>query len=291
MELGFASKHLIGIKMKRKKEHLIPFDKTKRIIYLNQRGKQSTPKSVYVWSVLGILCLIYCVSIALFMGFGTTFFLIWGAMALGCFGLAFLLAHPQWVKRIPKALRIIIIAIFCVGMVLFLGVEGLILSKFGAKPEAGADYMIVLGAQWKSNGPSDVLRRRLDKAIDYLQDNPETVVIVTGAQGANESITEAQGMKQYLIEHGIQEERIVAEEKATNTKENLLYSSEYLNKQENSVVLVTNNFHMFRALAIAQNQGYEKIEGLAASSYPGMIPNNLLREALGLVKEVLVGNI
>lgn len=277
--------------MKKKKEHLIPFEKSKRIIYLNQRGKQSTPKSVYVWSVLGTLCLLYCISIALFMGFGTTFFLIWGALALGCFGLAFLLAHPQWVKRIPKVVKMIAVGLFCLGMVAFLALEGLILSQFNAKAEAGADYMIVLGAQWKSNGPSDVLRRRLDKAIEYLQDNPETVVIVTGAQGGNEPITEAQGMKQYLTQHGISEERIIAEEKATNTKENLLYSSEYLNKEENSVVLVTNNFHVFRALAIAESQGYENIEGLAASSYPGMIPNNLLREALGLVKEVLVGNV
>lgn len=277
--------------MRNKKEHLIPFEKSERIIYLNQRGKQSTPKSVYVGSVLGILCLLYCVSIALFMGFGTTFFLIWGAMALGCFGLAFLLAHPQWVKKIPKQLRMIAVGVFCLGMVAFLVLEGFILSQFGAKAQPGADYMIVLGAQWKSNGPSDVLRRRLDKAIEYLQNNPETMVIVTGAQGSNETITEAQGMQQYLVQHGVETERIIMEEKATNTKENLLYSSEYLNKQENRVVLVTNNFHVFRALAIAQSQGYEKIEGLAASSYPGMIPNNLLREALGLVKEVLVGNI
>lgn len=277
--------------MRNKKEHLIPFEKSERIIYLNQRGKQSTPKSVYVGSVLGILCLLYCVSIALFMGFGTTFFLIWGAMALGCFGLAFLLAHPQWVKKIPKQLRMIAVGVFCLGMVAFLVLEGFILSQFGAKAQPGADYMIVLGAQWKSNGPSDVLRRRLDKAIEYLQNNPETMVIVTGAQGSNETITEAQGMQQYLVQHGVETERIIMEEKATNTKENLLYSSEYLNRQENRVVLVTNNFHVFRALAIAQSQGYEKIEGLAASSYPGMIPNNLLREALGLVKEVLVGNI
>lgn len=277
--------------MRRKKEHLIPLEKTKRVIYLHDRGKQSPPKSVYVWSVIGALCLLYCLSIAAFMGFGTVFFLIWGVLACACFALAFVLVHPQWVKKIPKAVKGIAVGLFCVGMTAFLAVEGLIVSEFAAKASSGADYLIIPGAQWKTNGPSDVLRRRLDAAIDYLQENPETVVIVTGAQGANEPVAEAQGMQQYLIEHGIGEERIIIEEMATNTEENLLYSSAFLNKEEHHVVLVTNNFHVFRALAIARHQGYAHIEGLAASSYPGMIPNNLLREALGLVKEVLVGNI
>ena len=76
-----------------------------------------------------------------------------------------------------------------------------------------------------------------------------------------------------------------------NTWGNLHYSSAFLNPAEDSVALVTNNFHVFRATGIARKMGYEKVSGLAADSYPLMIPNNLLREFFGVIKELLVGNL
>ena len=81
------------------------------------------------------------------------------------------------------------------------------------------------------------------------------------------------------------------EEKSTNTCENLVFSAELLDKEKDRVVLVTNNFHMFRAGKIAGRQGYQHVEGLAAGSYPGMLLNNLLREFFGVVKDFLVGNL
>ena len=83
-------------------------------------------------------------------------------------------------------------------MLLLLILEGMIFGQFGAKAEAGADYVIILGAQWKTTGPSYVLQKRLDKAIEYLNANPETKVIVSGGQGYNEPVSEAEGMKGYL---------------------------------------------------------------------------------------------
>ena len=94
----------------------------------------------------------------------------------------------------------------------------------------------------------------------------------------------------YLVEAGIEAERILQEDQATNTVENLVLSSDFLDKEKDKVVLVTNNFHMFRALSLAKGQGYKQVEGLAAGSYPGMLPNNLLREFFGVGKDFLVGN-
>ena len=127
----------------------------------------------------------------------------------------------------------------------------MICAQFFAVPPAGADYCIVLGAQWKSNGPSDVLRRRLDAAVEYLVENPETKVIVTGGQGQNEVLAEGVGMAGYLSDAGIENSRILIEDKATNTYENLVFSAEYLDEAKDTVVLVTNNFHVFRAVKIA----------------------------------------
>lgn len=278
--------------MRRRKEHLIPLEKSKRVIYLEQRGKEKKhPVMTTIFAILGIVCLLYCLCIALFMGYGTKFFLVWGAIAVTFGGLSLLSAHPAWLVKIPFWLKTVFAVCIAVGVLLFVVVEGMILSQFGARAETGADYILVLGAQWKQSGPSYVLQKRLDKAITYLEQNPETIAIVSGGQGSNEPIAEAEGMKQYLMQKGIAEERILTENQSANTYQNLVYSSQLLDKENDRVVLVTNNFHMFRALSIAKKQGYSQIEGLSAGSYPAMLPNNLLREFLGVVKDFLVGNL
>lgn len=278
--------------MKRRKQHLIPFEESKRIIHLEQRGKVKKYNGcITVFAILGILCLLYCFSIALFMGYGTGFFLIWGVMAIVFGGLSVLFAHPKWLANIPRWIRWSAVICCMAGLGLFGTVEGMILGQFNAEASSGADYMIVLGAQWKTSGPSYVLQKRLDKAMEYLQENPDTIVIVSGGQGSNEPITEAAGMKGYLEEKGIASERILAEDKSTNTYENLVFSAELLDKENSRVVLVTNNFHVFRTCSIAKMQGYTQIEGLAADSYPAMIPNNLLREFFGVVKDFALGNL
>lgn len=276
-----------------KKDFLIPIEKSKRVIFLELRGRRN--KKIMAWCVglkiLGSLCLLYCLSILLFMGYGSSFFLIWGILAVGCLGLAWFLSHEKWLQRLPKWLKRGFVIGAAVAVVFFGIVEGMILSQCGAEAEPGADYMIVLGAQWKEDGPSYVLKKRLDKALQYLNENPRTQVIVSGGQGSNEPISEAQGMYEYLVAAGIEAERIFLENQSENTYENLVFSSEFLETSNQRVVVVTNDFHMLRAMAIAKKQGYGRIEGLAADSYPGMLPNNLLREFFGIVKDFWVGNL
>ncbi len=276
-----------------KRRELIPFAKAKRVIYTKKRGGARMQMSIatVMLLVLGILCILYCIGIGLFMGYGTRFFLIWSVIGGGLIALGWLLAHKEWIDRLPLWFRTTALVVAGIGLLVFLLIEGLILAQFRAKAPAGADYCLILGAQMKSHGPSDVLRRRLDKAIVYLEENPETKVIVSGGKGANEPVTEAQGMYEYLTQKGIAAERILLEEKSGNTWENLHYSSEFLDPVKDSVVLVTNNFHMFRATGIAKKMGYEKVNGLSADSYPYMVPNNLLREFLGVIKDSLVGNL
>lgn len=277
--------------MKRSKDGLIPFKEQKRVIHIEKRGKDRMrlSKVSLICMLLGTCCVLYCLFIFLFMGFGTWFFLIWGFMGGCLLLLGWLIAHKDLLGRIPRWIKIGTCSVAAAGLLVFLVVEGMIVSRFAAKAPKGADYCIVLGAQMKEHGPSDVLRRRLDTAIRYLKQNPDTVVIVSGGQGANEPVTEASGMYEYLVEKGIAGERILKEDVSGNTVENLLFSSELLNREEDVVVLVTNNFHVFRAEEIAKKLGYEKVHGLAADSYPLMVPNNMLREFLGVVKDFLIG--
>ena len=276
-----------------RKDRLIPREKSKKVIYLDPRGRGVGQKhyGARMLYVLAVLCLLYCVGIGLFVNFGSYFFLIWGVIGVFCAAWAWVLTHRNVHDRIPGWLRVAFRSLVVAGMVLLLIIEGMIFTQFHATAQAGADYVIVLGAQWKTSGPSYVLQKRLEKAIAYLNDNPDTRVIVSGGQGYNEPISEAEGMKGYLEAAGIDPERILVEDASTNTTQNLIFSGELLNKSEDSVVIVTNNFHMFRALAIAGKQGYVHAEGLSAGTFPITLPNNLLREAFGVVKDFMANHL
>ena len=282
--------------MKRQKnEKLIPVEKSRRTIRLDKRGYEpgGHPVLAGFFGIMGILFLIYCAGVAV-LGYGTYFFLIWGVMGACSLLLALMLRSGRSgriMNAIPPWIKGVFWAFFFIGLLLFGAVESRILSQYNAQAAPGADYVIILGAQWRSTGPSEVLRRRLDKAIDYLEQNPDTSVIVSGGQGGNESIPEAVGMREYLMQAGIGEERILVEDQSASTYQNLVLSAEFLNRENDRVVVVTNNFHMFRALAIAKKQGYLNVEGLAASSSPWVVPNNLLREFMGVVKDFFVGNL
>ena len=282
------------MKRRRKDQYndLIPFEKSHKVIHLEKRGNKLNKYTIrsYIFGILGLSCILYCGGIAL-VGFGTYFFLIWGGIGIAFLCFSAILGNQKLMNAIPKWLKNTCAILFWLGLLLFCMIEGLILTQYNAAGKPGADFCIVLGAQWKSNGPSEVLRRRLDKAVAYLAMNPNTKVIVSGGQGNNEAVTEAWGMREYLINAGVDESRILIEDKSSNTYENLVFSSEFLDKTNDSVVIVTNNFHVFRTLAIARKQGYCNVDGLAASSVPGMAPNNLLREFLGVLKDFMLTNL
>ncbi len=277
---------------KEKNNRLVPFERSRRVIYLNKRGKDAEKRPIMAWIfyALGAGCILYCIGIGV-NGFGTYFFLLWGGIGTVCLGLGALAGNRRLMAAIPKPAKVAAGALVCAGALSFGTVEGMILSKYGAEAEPGADYCIILGAQWKASGPSAVLRKRLDKAVEYLKANPDTKVIVSGGKGGNEPIAEAQGMCEYLVQAGIDRERILVEDQSRNTYENLVFSGRLLDKENDRVVIVTNNFHVFRALGIAKKQGYGGAEGLAADSVFGMAPNNLLREFFGVVKDFVVGNL
>lgn len=246
---------------------------------------------MYIIFILsGILCFGYFFCIAFLVGHGTNFYFIW--LFLGIFAIiwAVLLKKGIWAEHFPRWFKRIFVSIVCVLGVIFLIVEGCIISGFSEKGPEGLDYLIVLGAQMKASGPSKALQYRLDEAIRYLEENPDTRVIVSGGQGSDEHISEAQGMYNYLVEKGIESSRITLEDQSRNTFQNLTFSAEFLDKENDSVGVVSNNFHVFRATKIARKAGYENVWGIAAKGEPFLQYNNLMREFFGVMKDFLFGN-
>ena len=136
-----------------------------------------------------------------------------------------------------------------------------------------------------------VLQYRLDAAYEYLKDHEHTKCIVTGGQGWNEPFPEAEGMKTYLTGKGIEASRILMESKSNDTLENIANSLPFIDPQTDNVAIVTNNFHVFRGCAIARKAGIRDVTGLPAGSTRLYLPNNLLREFLGVLKDFVQRNI
>lgn len=218
-------------------------------------------------------------------GFRNIIFLVWIGLAV----LSFLFGYSIWKsfwKKVPRLVKGICIAVVAVGFTAFFIVEGCIISQMHEKGKAGLDYIIVLGAQVRESGPSAALKYRLDEAVEYLEDNPKTICIVSGGQGANEPYSEAEGMAQYLKEQGIDASRILLEDKSLNTEQNMEYSKALI-KDGASVGIITNDFHLFRAKQIARKYGLDNVCGIAAKSTPVYLPNNMLREFLAEIKFLL----
>lgn len=243
----------------------------------------------HILIILSVLCVLYFIGSAVFTGMGAKFYFIWLFLGVGFLFLDYVYRR-QIIRNIPVALRRSMLLCLLAGAILFLIVEGCIVSGFFAKGAEELDYIIVLGAQMKDNGPSRTLKRRLDKAIDYMGDNQDTIVIVSGGKGADEPISEAQGMYEYLTAHGIESGRIRLEDKSTNTTENLIYSSNLVEAAHDRIGIVTSSFHVFRALRIAKKQGYCNVCGIAAPSEPFLLPTSMIREFLGVMKDFLFGN-
>mgnify|MGYP002248354891 FL=1 len=112
----------------------------------------------------------------------------------------------------------------------------LVFLGVASEEEPGLDYVIVLGAKVKEHTVSNSLKKRLDKAIDYAQKNPETYLVLSGGKGADEPISEAQAMYKYLVYNGVRPEQLLLEDRSASTVENIAYSRLVIEGHRNGCV-------------------------------------------------------
>ncbi len=145
------------------------------------------------------------------------------------------------------------------------------------------DAVIVLGAGINGDRITYPLKLRLDKAIEYYNKNPEVQIVVTGGQGFQETVTEAYAMEKYLVQNGVEASKIIKEEKATSTNENMRFSKKLL-KEDSSIVVITNNFHIYRAVSIAKAEGFNDVTHIHAGlQWYNLVPC-YIRECLAVLK-------
>lgn len=154
------------------------------------------------------------------------------------------------------------------------------LNTFRIFKKRKLDYIIVLGAGIKGEQVTPLLASRIDKGIEILKKNPKALIIMSGGQGKGEELPEGEAMARYAINKGIDESKILIENKSTNTKENLLFSSKLMTKESPRVGLVTTSYHVFRALILAKDLGIRCI-GFGSVTKWYFTLNALIREFIG----------
>ncbi len=211
-----------------------------------------------------------------------------GAGMFVCAVLFFLSAF--WGRIFPvikahKPLRIISIAIVIIAALLIIlaAVISAFMISAANSPPKGNTTVIILGCKVRGKTPSLMLMQRIMTAKRYLEKDPDAMCVVSGGQGDDELISEAECMKRVLMENGISEDRIIMEERSTSTDENIRFSLEKMKELgiSGSVTIVTNEFHQLRAKMIAESYGLESYS-LSAPTTKYLLPTYWLREWFGV---------
>ncbi len=202
------------------------------------------------------------------------------------------------IKWLRCAVALFLALFFC----FFTVIECFVASGMSSDGEAGLDYIIVLGAHVSGTVPSSALRWRIERAHEYLIENPDTLAVVSGGQGAGEDISEAECMRRELISLGIDSSRIVMEERSTSTTENISFSLKIIEAllgeggeadaregESIKIGIVTNNFHVWRAVRIARRAGISEAAGIAAPYRNILILHYMVREFFSIVMNTLLG--
>lgn len=253
--------------------------------------KKLTFKNIFggLLILLGIYCIVYCFSIMIYRVSFSKFFLALGVMLI-IIGFIVVFFKDTYLPEKVRFIVNLIKGMFIIFIVSFIAIEGLIIYNGSKTDNAEVDYLVVLGAGLWGDTPSLALQERLDESIKFIRANPNIKVVLSGGQGPGENITEAEGMKRYLVNKGINEKLLIKEDKSTSTKENMQYTKKLLGEIDGRnkirIKIVTNNFHMFRAKLLAKKTGFTAY-GEPSVLYPLLIPTYYTREYLAVIKTLI----
>ena len=203
---------------------------------------------------------------------------------------------PMVGQKFP-ALAGIVTRIFTVFLMLGLLVVGIteaviIHASFG-DPKEQVEYMVVLGAKVNADGPSVSLWDRICGAYEYLEEHPDVIAVVSGGQGTDEPITEAECMYRELVMLGIDPKRIWIEDEATSTWENMQFTlnliEEKTGQRPMKLGVLSSEYHLFRASLFAKACNVEFVGIPARTSRIPQMVNHFMREVAGVWHYILLG--
>ncbi len=246
--------------------------------------------------IAAICCVAYYLALGIGVRFGQSLDFMWLVLAFA-FLARFILVGRMIRSGEAALLPAFLIKLIHIGFALFFAslivIEGIIFSAFSQTPPANLDYIVVLGAKVNGTQPGGALRNRIQVAYEYWQDNLDTLIVASGGQGYDEGISEAQCIFNGLTAKGVPKESIILEEESTSTYENLRNSMDLVSDGTNKRVgIVTNNFHIYRALKIAngmRESAYVSFCGIPVYTSLISFPHYMFREYFGLIVGWITG--
>lgn len=202
------------------------------------------------------------------------------------FGLCFLTEGIVYDKLSFNAKKYTVFLLFIISLALILG--SIYVMNCGKDTAKNQKVLIVLGCRVKGDVASVALEKRAESAYFYLLKNPNSVAILSGGQGKDENMTEAQCLKNLLVGRGISQERLFLEEMSTSTRQNIAYSKKIIEQNgfSSDVAVATSEYHQLRAKLICKNYGLNAF-AISSKTKPILLPTFLLRELMALVNEKL----
>ena len=202
-------------------------------------------------------------------------------------------------KLLKKAYRPLIF-IFYFGMSVYVAAFSifcfLILRYISNDIPDNPDLAIILGCQVKGYDPGNLLTYRLETALETLNKYPDIICIVSGGQGLDEIVPEAQVMKKYLSDRGIDPNRIYEKDKSSNSFQNLNFSKKIIennNLKHENIIILTSDYHVPRAMMIADRIYPDNINIYAVkSSAPfALFSAGIVREFFAFMKSFMVDKV
>ncbi len=197
---------------------------------------------------------------------------------------------------LSKPERLMIKAGKPIGLVL-LGIAvlttGFMILGIPQEKQSEKETVVILGSGVNSDGrPSAVMQTRVDAALQYLKNHPDAAIVVSGGQHGDAPISEAESMKEVLLEQGISEEQIYLEPDSRTTAENLRYTAELIRKNglSTTIALVTSEFHLARSCLYAERNGLKPIPVKAATPWY-CLPAYYIREMYAVIDAFLIHKI
>lgn len=195
------------------------------------------------------------------------------------------------VSLLSKILQICALTLIGIFAISFIAIQGLIVSSMNDS-DSECDYLLVLGGGVNGTEPSLSLLYRLYSAEEYLNQHPESKAILCGGQGPGEEISEAEAMYRYLKNHGIDEERLIKEDKSGDTRENIANAHKIITDSTSAdppIAVVSSDFHLYRAKIIMRKQGFNNIHTICAKTpaIPALVANLYLREYFSVILEYM----
>lgn len=191
--------------------------------------------------------------------------------------------------KMPNVLKNMFFALIALALVVIIPLSFNMARYANYKTQNGVKTVIVLGCKVNGTNPSKYLYDRCAKAYEYLNENKDAVAILSGGQGPDEGISEALCMKNVLTEMGVDENRLILEDKSTSTKENIEFSKVIIQNENLSqdVLVVTNEFHEYRAKLLCDKYELNFHSKCSYSSFYTFL-TFYTRELMGLFKQIVL---